>query len=141
MICQPYGTVFLATKFMMKVSNLFCRMTNTGIRYRAHSDKEKLLPCLTLYALPAYRRKGFYFTTADFVRHTFNIEDIFNEQTLIDLKNESLYEVSYTNSLFYGRCFTICYKTPLPAKKILYIELSRKIDIKLLVHPKNDEFW
>ena len=84
-------------------------MTNTGIRYRTHKDKEKLLPCLTLYALPAYRHHGFYYTEAMFVNNTFNIEDIFDKETLRDLKNNSLFHVIETYSLFYGRCFTICY--------------------------------
>jgi hypothetical protein len=84
-------------------------MTNTGIRYRTHKDQEKLLPCLTLYALPAYRSKGFYYTNRSFVENTFNIEDIFDEQTLKELRNKTLYHVTETNSLFYGRCFTICH--------------------------------
>jgi hypothetical protein len=45
----------LSMSQLHKNSFFWRRMTNTGIRYKTHSDKEKLLPCLTLYALPAYR--------------------------------------------------------------------------------------
>ena len=55
------------------------------------------------------RSKGFFFTPETYREKTFNIEDVFDNETLVELRNSSLYHVTETNSLFYGRCFTICY--------------------------------
>ena len=55
------------------------------------------------------RSKGFYYTRQKFIENTFNIDDVFDKDTMEELKNETLYEVTETNSLFYGRCFTICH--------------------------------
>jgi hypothetical protein len=92
-------------------SKFVSKMTSTGITFR--SDKEddrKYLPSFTFCPWPVYKTRGLHYNPEDFKKNTFNLEEIFYNDTLIDLKNSSLYSFNETWSVHYGRCHTINYK-------------------------------
>ena len=65
---------------------------------------------MTFCPWPMYRKKGFYFQKEDFDKNTFDLKDVFHPVMLPELNNKSLYQIKTSQSLFYGKCFTIKYK-------------------------------
>ena len=101
--------VFLV--LMRDVWNKFSsKMTSTGITFVEPDESGMLFPPFTVCPWPVYKRRGFYFSESDYLKNTYELEDIFNNYSMPDLSNESLYSWKETRSLFYGRCYTISKK-------------------------------
>lgn len=83
------------------------------------------MPCLTLYALNAYKTSGFHYSKKEFLENTFNIEDFFDQQTLDELKNKSIFAMTENLSIFYGRGYTICYLKKVPISPTFWAKLFR----------------
>ena len=98
------------------------------------------MPCLTFYALPAYKTTGFHYSKDDFLAHTYTIREFFDPQTLIEIQNKSLYSLNENLSIFYGRGYTVCYLEKLTAKSIKFIRLKTLFDTQLFIHAKGEEF-
>ena len=56
-------------------------ITTLGVRYSNDNNEEKLLPCLTLYPLEAFKTKGFYFTGKMIEENSFSLAEIFDKGT------------------------------------------------------------
>jgi hypothetical protein len=94
-------------------SKFVSKMTSTGVTFRSDKEddrKRKYLPSFTFCPWPVYKTRGLHYNPEDFKKNTFNLEEIFYNDTLIDLKNSSLYSFNETWSIHYGRCHTINYK-------------------------------
>jgi hypothetical protein len=72
-------------------------------------EGKKLLPCFTFYPFQAFKDPGFYWNSDLLKKNTFGLEDILEESSLKMIKNASSFWIAETSSVFYGRCFTICY--------------------------------
>jgi hypothetical protein len=109
--------IFLFMFFIMMRdiwSKFVSKMTSTGVTFRStEKDDKKFLPSFTFCPWPVYKSKGLHYNPDDFKKNTFNLEEIFYDYTLDDLKNSSLYSVNETWSIQYGRCHTINYKVNL----------------------------
>ena len=57
-----------------------------------------------------YKTKGFYFSNSSFAANTYGLSDIFTDDTVIFLNNQSFNYLKEIRSLFFGRCFTICFR-------------------------------
>jgi len=80
-------------------------------------------------------------TNQDFLENTYNFEEIFNNMTISDFKTTYIMSVKTVNSIFFGRCYTIC-----PMEKIEpfiknYITLSDSTNIEVFLHSVGEEFW
>ena len=95
-------------------SKFVSKMTSTGITFQSNEkDGKKFLPSFTFCPWPVYKSKGLHYNPDNFQKNTFNLEEIFDNYSLVDLKNSSLYSVNETWSIQYGRCHTINYKVNL----------------------------
>jgi hypothetical protein len=95
-------------------SKFVSKMTSTGVTFKSvEKDDKKFLPSFTFCPWPVYKSKGLHYNPDNFKKNTFNLEEIFDNLTLVDLKNSSLYSVNETWSIQYGRCHTINYKVNL----------------------------
>ena len=54
-----------------------------------------------------FKRQGFYYSKADLKNNTFELEDIFDSQSLQHLQNSSLFVVTEVWTLMFGRCYMI----------------------------------
>ncbi len=86
------------------------KVTTTAIEWTDEGHTKKLLPYLTFCPWPAFRNKEFYFTEADYLNNTFDLGDIFDEETVSNLTNLDLYFLKEVRTLAYGRCYTILKK-------------------------------
>ena len=78
------------------------KITTTGIKYRVDIETTKLFPYFTLCPLPLFKKRGFYFTQKDYQENTFNLSDMFDQVTWLELNNSTMYflkEVSITNTV------------------------------------------
>ena len=109
--------IFLFMFFIMMRdvwSKFASKMTSTGVNFRStEKDDKKFLPSFTFCPWPVYKSKGLHYNPDNFKKNTFNLEEIFDNYSLVDLKNSSLYSVNETWSILYGRCHTINYKVNL----------------------------
>jgi hypothetical protein len=121
------------TKFRLKT-------TSTGTRIRVFESAEKLLPCFTFCALDAYKTPGLHYTSKQFVENTFDLEDFFEDETMLQIKNKSLYSLTQTWTVYYGRCHTACYLQKV-RMELTSFYLKNTLDMKVFIHDKGDEFW
>ncbi len=90
--------------------------------------------------MAGYKRRGFYYSTKEFLENTFELEDIFHNKSIPELRNASLYSLTEVWSVYLGRCYTICY---LPKVKYLINKLFLKqtLDLKMYIHNYGEEYW
>ena len=92
-------------------SKFVSKMTSTGVTLKSSKeDDKKLLPSFTFCPWPVYKTKGLHYNPEDFKRNTFDLEEIFENNTLSLLRNSSQYSLNETWSIQYGRCHTINHK-------------------------------
>jgi hypothetical protein len=117
------------------------RTTSSGIRFKNAKEESKLPPCFTARPYISYRKKGFHFTEEEFERNTFNLDDIFHEETVQEFRNNSIYDVKEVKSFVFGKCFSICYLKPLKLRETIYIKFLIKSDVEFSVYTRGQEFW
>ena len=119
--------IYMMTDVWDKFNN---QMTSMGIRFKVENVKEKQLPCLTACPWNAYRERGLFFKKDDFMRQTFEKEEIFYNASFVDLYNESLYYIEEISSIHLGRCYMVCHLKPLPRMIQSEIYFWKHRDIK-----------
>ena len=117
------------------------KTTSIGIRFRDDQVTSKKFPCLTFCPWPAFRKRGFYYNDKMLKENTFDLEDVFQNTTVVELNNKTLYDVKELKNYMTGRCFIVC-----PLRKYSKVEpvtflLKKSWDINLYVHAKEDAFW
>jgi hypothetical protein len=88
------------------------------------------------------RGNDFYFATQSYKANTFNLEDIFDGVTVKELRNKSEFEVTETQSILFGMCFTICKMRKVKAFEFATrLGLRTDFDVTIYFHPKGNELW
>lgn len=71
---------------------------------------------------------------------TFNLEDIFDDTFLLELRNKSLFTVEELKTIHKGRCFSILKLQHAPGKWNNEFVLKRNLDLKIFIHQKLEAF-
>ena len=88
------------------------------------SHCRKTSKCLLFYN----RKPGFYYNETEYLKQTFNFNDIFLEHPIMNVSNPSRYSIEELRSPLLGRCYTICRATK--QSKEMFIPMRRDNDIK-----------
>ena len=125
---------------MKKVMEKFYKeTTTTGIKFRIEESMQ--LPCITFCPIKAFKQWGLYYEEKSYLANTFQLEDIFHDYTLQQIKNQTNVFMKEIHTLFLGTCYTLCTLTYFQAKEDMYIVLSYLSDIKIVAHGIGEEFW
>ena len=98
------------------------KLTTTGSHYKEHSEDKKLLPCVTLHSISAFKTRGFHYTKQAIMNNSYSAGEVFDPIFLNILRNSSQYWMKEYYSIYFGTCFTICYLEKVPARK--YVNLQ-----------------
>jgi len=74
-------------------------MTTTGFQIVSKVDNEKNLPCFTIRPIPSFKTRGLHYTSEAYDKNSFTLHDIFHNETLILLRNTSLFQVKKQRSM------------------------------------------
>ena len=115
----------------------FCFKNPSG-----HNDRgTKKLPCITFCPVQGFKSKGHNFDLDSYVKSTFSLEDIFDEDTVEMLRNQSLFEVSETFTVLMGRCHTLCSKTEWQKKSGPKFMFNTTMNFVTYVHVVDESLW
>ena len=90
---------------------------------------------MTFCPVPAFKKRGTFYSESDFNENTFTIDEMFDEKTVKTLKNESLFELNEVRSTVYGRCFTVVVK-PQYQDVMFFLGLNALWDVSVFLHLK-----
>jgi hypothetical protein len=102
---------------------------------------KKLFPCLTIRSLAPYKKRGFFYDLDEFQENTFTLNDIFDNETVQNLKNLSLFHLKEINSYVHGKCFSLCPQTWLDLDEIISLPIKNERNVEILVYLEGEEFW
>ncbi len=119
-ICQMYD---IYEKYAQK-------MTTVGIRTYSQDEETKFLPCLTVCPWQTFKTRGFYYNRKTLVQETFEKEEIFADIKGFSVFNKSEYSLEEIQSVFLGRCYTVCPVRPSRRNYGFYIFLKNSMDLK-----------
>ena len=111
-------------------------ITTTGISYSVKDPSTE--PYFTVCPLPGFWKHGPFFRRFEFFNNSFNLDDIFDPETVTSLNNESQYLVKEVLSLYFGRCY--CIKI-LREGHLFVWGFKGLWDTKVYLHTKDEEFW
>jgi hypothetical protein len=118
------------------------KITNTGNRIRFWKEENKTLPCMTLCPMPAFKKKGFFYSEKLMRENSYTLEDVFSKETVTAFNDISKFTIKNTSSQLLGHCFTLCYRTPFPPKlSNMVFGIKQNFDLKIYVHQNNTDFW
>lgn len=117
------------------------KITTTGTKIRPPSSEKKKLPCITICAWSAFRKRGFYFTNKDYIENTYDIADFFADQTLQNITNKTTHSYKEVPTIYHGRCYKICSFEEQPLGTFIIWELKNNFNYKFYIHNDGDEFW
>ena len=100
-------------------------------------SKKKNLPCLTACPWEAFKQKGFYFTEENYLKRTFELDEIFIlKDEYYDLTNRSMFYIEEIRSVLHGRCYMICPKNLKKKLDPVLINIRKQLDLTgLLTKP------
>ena len=105
-------------------------------------QERKTLPAMTVCAWPAFKERGFYFTTDKYENMTFDLGYFLNVSILnkpnIDIKYVNVTETRTSN---FGKCFTLKVTKSLRVNEAFILVFKRSWDLKVFVHNDGEEFW
>ncbi len=67
--------------------------------------------------------------------------DIFDTETLDNIKNQSEYYIHEVVSAIFGRCYTVCYLRHMTLFDSVAIKLNPMWRYKVFIHLRNEELW
>jgi hypothetical protein len=73
--------------------------------------------------------------------NTFQLEDIFQNETLQLITNKTNFFIKEFHTLFLGTCYTICTLTYVGAKEEVKYYFQYQNDIRIVAHLIGEEFW
>jgi hypothetical protein len=95
----------------------------------------KIFACKMLMKLIA----GFFYSRKDFEEQTFSLDDIFDNQTVKELTNSSLFSVKTIHSIFYGKCYSISKLEKIAAFDFyVFFKFKTSFDVNLYVHTQGN---
>ena len=84
------------------------RFTSIGVRFEPQNKLKKTLPCATACPSKGFRTRGFFYKEEDFLRNTFNRDDIFYDAPSFGIFNRSAFLIEEVKSSYLGRCYMVC---------------------------------
>ena len=135
-ICLPYRFVIILQKEIgaKAAQKMLVKLTKGD-------ENKKILPCITIHSLSAFKTRGFFYTPEAIKNNSFSAEEVFDLQFLNTLRNESQYWMKEFSSIYYGTCFTICYLKKVSARKNVALQLQRNLTFVLNFHVRGEEIW
>jgi len=117
------------------------KTTSTSSRYSNEGAEGKSLPCFTLQIVSAFKTRGFYYKDDDIKKNSFSAEEIFDPNTLSELKNGSMFWMKEFRSIFFGSSFTICPLKMVRPREFAVFRITRKWTYKVYIHKRGEEIW
>jgi hypothetical protein len=100
-----------------------------------------MFPCFTIRTLDPFKKRGFFYTTKDYVEQSYSLIDIFDDETIQNLKNSSLFHYKEQQTLFHGYIIVICPVKKVGLKDRFYFSLKKNISYEIYVFPRGEELW
>jgi len=72
---------------------------------------------------------------------TFALEEIFRDETVLQLRNKSHYDVSDIKTLYQGLCHKICKKVSFQDRQIFSLSVFGNLSLKIFLHNDGEDFW
>ena len=117
-------------------------MIKSGDHDHRYEKNPKKLPCISFCALDGFKVDGFYFyNDQSYFNATYSMEDIFDDATVVRLRNASLFRTVETKTLLMGRCFTVCDLDNKGKRNYTWLTLNSSLDLKVFVHLPEEEMW
>jgi hypothetical protein len=132
---------------------LFClQMVDVGLQFInkdtfatvAVAEMEKLLlPSITICPGKGFKAYGYAFTEDEYEANTYQMEEIFTNNTLIDLRNVSKYSIKTMRSQYLGQCYTIqkLEEVTTSADYSCKLMFKKVMDIAFYLHEPYEEEW
>ena len=105
-------------------------MTSIGVRFQDDQLSEKMLPCLTVCPINAFKNQGFHFTIEEYYNQTYSMQEIFYENEKFNLSANSNYAIEEVNGIYTGRCYMVCPTKKMPMRDVLILYFWKFRDIK-----------
>lgn len=98
-----------------------------------------LLPSITICPAPAWKKMGPFLTPHEMEESAFYAEEMFHPESLKAMKDETIFQFSPTNTIYYGRCHTIKNIDAGLAPDPFKIMLNNSIDYIFYLHEPSEE--
>jgi hypothetical protein len=112
-----------------------------GIHFRQNEEPNKMFPCFTIRTLDPFKKRGFFYTNKDYVEQSYSLKDIFDDETILNLKNSSLFHYKEQHTLYHGNIIVICPIPKVGLKDRFYFNLKKNISYEIYVFPRGEELW
>ena len=109
--------------------------------YQQSDEIKKLFPCFTLRYLAPFKKRGFHYELDQFQANTFSLNDLFENDTISQLKNKSLFEIKEINSILHGKCYSLCPLTLMALNNSIGLKIKNKKNSEILIYSPEEEFW
>jgi hypothetical protein len=127
---------------MMDVWDKFNKeMTTTATHHQQSDETAKLFPCFTIKYLSPYKKRGFYFDIQQFQENSLRLNEIFRNETIMKLKNSSLFNIKEINSFLHGKCYSLCPLTLLALNETISLYIKNKQNVEILMYKRGEDFW
>jgi hypothetical protein len=100
-----------------------------------------MFPCFTIRTLDPFKKRGFFYTTKEYVEQSYSLIDIFDDETILSLKNSSLFLYKELHTLYHGNIIVICPVKKVGLKDRFYINLKKNTSYEIYVFPRGEELW
>jgi hypothetical protein len=91
---------------------------------------------LLVCAIPAYKSKGFFYTTESFDANVFQVEDIFDDTDRSDSAFKK-FQVKPVATALFGRCYSLQLLEKVRIFDLgIKLKLKTKFDLYVYVHPQ-----
>jgi hypothetical protein len=110
----------------------------------ALEEMEKLLlPSFTICPGKGFKAYGYAFTEDQYEANTYQMEEIFTNNTLLDLRNVSKYSIKTIRSQYHGQCYTIqkLEEVTTSADYSCKLMFKKGMDIDFYPHEPYEEEW
>ncbi len=94
----------------MKHVNDFTYAIKVILLNRHAKDGVKVLPCISFCAFDSFKYTGIYFNEESYLNCTYELNDIFDDEMVVSLSNNSEYYMVESKTLMAGRCYTACHQ-------------------------------
>ena len=100
-----------------------------GTLFTGEDIEVKILPCLTVCPWKAFKSKGFFYQTSEFLDQTFECKEVFLNESFCDQKSNNEFHVEEIKSVYLGRCYMTCSNEPVRKKKLVSLSVRKNQDI------------
>ncbi len=109
--------------FVLTILNHTYRLTSTAIQFYNTGEKGKLLPSITICPLPAYKNPGTFYNNKIYLNNTFSLEEVLIPSSAKYFRNGTNFDIKETQSLLFGRCYTITRYFNFPVNLLIKFKL------------------